>query len=43
MFGKSFLTTNKTQNLFAEKEGHKGATNALRSQGIQNEWRIVRG
>jgi type IV secretory pathway VirB4 component len=43
VFGKSFLTTNKTQNLFAEKEGHKSANNALRSQGIQNEWKIVKG
>jgi hypothetical protein len=43
VFGKSFLTNNKTQNLFAEKEGHKSATNALRSQGIQNEWRIIKG
>jgi hypothetical protein len=43
VFGKSFLTTNKTQNLFSEKEGHKSATNPLRSQGIQNEWRIVKG
>lgn len=43
VFGKSYLTTNKTQNLFAEKEGHRGPTNALRSQGVENEWRIVRG
>ena len=42
VFGKSFLTTNKTQNLFAEKEGNKSATDALRSQGIQNEWKIVK-
>lgn len=43
VFGKSFLVNNKTQNLFAEKEGHKGATNPLRSQGEQNEWRVLKG
>lgn len=43
VFAKSYLVNNKTQNLFSEKEGHRGATNAMRSQGIQNEWIIRKG
>lgn len=43
VFAKSYLVNNKTQNLFSEKEGHRGATNSMRSQGIQNEWVIRKG
>lgn len=43
VFSKSFLVNNKTQNLFAEKEGHRGAGEAMRGQGKQNEWCVVKG
>ena len=43
VFAKSFLVNNKTQNLFAEKTGHRSVENTLRSQGPQNEWFIIRG
>lgn len=43
VFSKSYLSANKTQNLFAEKQGHGSVGNSLRSQGVQNEWLIVKG
>ena len=42
-FGKSYLANNKTQNLYSEKVGHKSVENPLRSQGIQNSWKIIAG
>ncbi len=42
-FGKSFLANNKTQNLYSEKVGNRSIENPLRSQGIQNSWKIVTG
>lgn len=41
VFAKSFLFTNKTQNLEAEKLGHNSVEVGLRDQKDQNCWRIV--
>ncbi len=42
-FSKSFLSNNKTQNLYSEKVGNRSVENPLRSQGVQNSWSIVTG
>lgn len=43
VFAHSFLATNKTQNLFAEKVGHRSVENTMRSQAVQNTWHFIRG
>jgi len=37
------LSNNKTQNLFAEKVGHKSVEEPLRGQGLQNYWKVIVG
>lgn len=43
MYGKSWLTNNKTQNLFSEKVGHISVENPLKNQDVRNGWRIFKG
>lgn len=43
VYSKSWLTHNKTQNLFSESVGHISAENPLRGQDNRNAWRIFKG
>jgi hypothetical protein len=43
VYGKSWLTNNKTQNLFSEKVGHTSSSDAMRNQDDRNSWRIFKG
>lgn len=43
VFAHSFLTTNKSQNLIAEKQGRNTVEIPLRSQTDQNVWVLVSG
>jgi hypothetical protein len=42
VYAKSWLTNNKTQNLFSEKVGHISTSDTLRDQHDRNGWRIFK-
>jgi hypothetical protein len=43
VYAKSWLTNNKTQNLFSEKVGHISTSDTLRNQHNRNGWLIFKG